>query len=79
MITEKLINGPYKAMFKEAFRETLYATGKEDIAEMVALEKVLSHALLSCAAAKREMTMVDSVRDQFGIPLMVDLNSLPLR
>lgn len=79
MITEQLINGPYKAMFKETYRDALAVLDNEQAAEKLALEKVLSHALLSCADAKREMQMVESVRDQFGIPLMIDLSSLPRR
>lgn len=72
-MTEQFISAPYKALFKDTYRDALAVLDNEQAAEKIALEKVLSHALLSCAAAKREMQTIEHVQDQFGIPLVVRL------
>lgn len=74
-----LISAPYKALYKDTYKAALAVLANEQQAESAALETVLSQALLSCAAAKREMGTVDTIRDRFGIANVVDLTALPVR
>ena len=73
-MTEHLISAKYKALFKDTFRAVLDATLNERLAERTAMEHVLSAAMLSVAEARREIVVVDSIRDQFSVPLTVNLH-----